>query len=200
MTDARRTAPHVARNAVPILEVLRDVLPAEGLVLEIASGSGEHVLAFACGFPNLTWQPSDPDPVALASIAAWRAAEGVPNLLAPLRLDASAPDWPLERAGAILCINMVHISPWSATLGLLDGAARLLAPGAPLYLYGAYRRDGVPTAPSNEAFDRSLRERNPDWGVRRLEDVTAEAERRSLALDRVVEMPANNLSVIFRRL
>ena len=200
MTDARRTAPHVARNAVPILEVLRDVLPAEGLVLEIASGSGEHVLAFAHGFPNLDWQPSDPDPVALASIEAWRAAEGAPNLLAPLRLDAAAPDWPLERADAILCINMVHISPWSATLGLLDGAARLLAPGAPLYLYGAYRRDGVLTAPSNEAFDRSLRERNPDWGVRRLEDVTAEAERRSLALDRVIEMPANNLSVIFRRL
>ena len=200
MTDARRTAPHVARNAVPILEVLRDVLPAEGLVLEIASGSGEHVLAFARGFPNLAWQPSDPDPVALASIEAWRAAEGAPNLLAPLRLDAAAPDWPLERADAILCINMVHISPWSATLGLLDGAARLLAPGAPLYLYGAYRRDGVPTAPSNETFDRSLRTRNPDWGVRRLEDVTAEAERRSLALDRVIEMPANNLSVIFRRL
>ena len=200
MTDARRTAPHVARNAVPILEVLRDVLPAEGLVLEIASGSGEHVLAFARGFPNLAWQPSDPDPVALASIEAWRAVEGAPNLLAPLRLDAAAPDWPLERADAILCINMVHISPWSATLGLLDGAARLLAPGAPLYLYGAYRRDGVLTAPSNEAFDRSLRERNPDWGVRRLEDVAAEAERRSLALDRVIEMPANNLSVIFRRL
>ena len=185
MTDARRTAPHVARNAVPILEVLRDVLPAEGLVLEIASGSGEHVLAFAHGFPNLAWQPSDPDPVALASIEAWRAAEGAPNLLAPLRLDAAAPDWPLERADAILCINMVHISPWSATLGLL---------------YGAYRREGVPTALSNEAFDRSLRERNPDWGVRRLEDVAAEAERRSLALDRVIEMPANNLSVIFRRL
>ena len=200
MTDARRTAPHVARNAVPILEVLRDVLPAEGLVLEIASGSGEHVLAFARGLPNLAWQPSDPDPVALASIEAWRAAEGAPNLLAPLRLDAAAPDWPLERADAILCINMVHISPWSATLGLLDGAARLLAPGAPLYLYGAYRRDGVPTAPSNEAFDCSLRTRNPDWGVRRLEDVAAEAERRSLALDRVIEMPANNLSVIFRRL
>ena len=200
MTDARRTAPHVARNAVPILEVLRDVLPAEGLVLEIASGSGEHVLAFARGFPNLAWQPSDPDPVALASIEAWRAAEGAPNLLAPLRLDAAAPDWPLERADAILCINMVHISPWAAALGLLDGATRLLPPGAPLYLYGAYRRGGVLTAPSNEAIDRSLRERNPDWGVRRLEDVAAEAERRSLALDRVIEMPANNLSVIFRRL
>ena len=148
MTDARRTAPHVARNAVPILEVLRDVLPAEGLVLEIASGSGEHVLAFARGFPNLAWQPSDPDPVALASIEAWRAAEGAPNLLAPLRLDAAAPDWPLERADAILCINMVHISPWAAALGLLDGATRLLPPGAPLYLYGAYRRDGVLTAPA----------------------------------------------------
>jgi hypothetical protein len=200
MADDRRTAAHVARNAAPIVEVLRDVLPAEGIVLEVASGSGEHALHFARAFPRLLWQPTDADPVALRSIGAWRGAEGLPNLLAPVPLDASASDWPLERADAVLCINMVHISPWSATLGLLDASARMLARGAPLYLYGAYRREGVPTAPSNEAFDRSLKERNPQWGLRILEDVAAEAERRSLRLDRVVEMPANNLSVVFRRL
>lgn len=200
MTDARRTAPHVARNAAPIAEVLRDVLPAEGLVLEVASGSGEHALAFARAFPHLLWQPSDPDPAALASIEAWQAEEGLPNLLPPLALDAAAAEWPVGQADAILCINMVHISPWAATIGLLDGAARLLAAGAPLYLYGAYRRDGVPTAPSNEAFDDSLRARNPEWGVRRLEDVASEAARRSLRLDRIVEMPANNLSVVFRKI
>ena len=199
MTDARRIAPHVARNAAPIVEVLRDVLPGEGVVLEVASGSGEHALHFARAFPHLLWQPTDADPVALRSIDAWRGGEGLPNLLAPVPLDAAASDWPLERADAVLCINMVHISPWSATLGVLDGAARLLPPGGPLYLYGAYRREGVPTAPSNEAFDRSLKDRNPEWGLRNLEDVTAEAERRSLRLAGVVEMPANNLSVVFRR-
>jgi SAM-dependent methyltransferase len=134
--DARRSAPHVARNAEPIASVLRDMLPASGLVLEVASGTGEHILHFARAFPALGWQPSDPDPAALASIAAWRG-EGPANLLAPLRLDAREPDWPVAAADAILCINMVHISPWAATLGLLDGAARLLAPGAPLILYGA---------------------------------------------------------------
>lgn len=199
MADERRTAAHVARNTAPIMEVLRGVLPDKGLVLEVASGSGEHVLHFARAFPHLLFQPSDADPVALRSIEAWRGAEGLPNLLAPVPLDAASPHWPVERAEAILCINMVHISPWAATLGLLDGAARLLPSGAPLYLYGAYRREGVPTAPSNEAFDRSLRERNPEWGVRTLEDVAAEAQRRSLRLDRIVEMPANNLSVVFRR-
>jgi hypothetical protein len=199
MSDARRVAPHVARNAEPIADVLREVLPPRGLVFEIASGSGEHVLHFARTFPALSWQPSDPDPAALASIEAWRAEAGLPNLLAPIRLDAAERNWPVTQADAILCINMVHISPWAATLGLLDKAAGLLAPGAPLYLYGAYRRAGGPTAQSNEAFDRSLKARNPEWGLRNLEDVAAEAERRSLRLDRVVEMPANNLSVVFQR-
>jgi hypothetical protein len=179
--------------------VLRDVLPARGLVLEVASGTGEHALHFARVFPELRWQPSDPEPAALRSIAAWRAAEGPPNLLAPVQLDARAESWPAAAADAILCINMVHISPWAATLGLLDGAARLLASGAPLVLYGAWRRAGVPTAPSNEAFDESLRARNPEWGLRRLEDVEAEAEKRGFALERVAEMPANNLTVILRR-
>jgi hypothetical protein len=199
MTDPRRSAPHVARNAEPIAEVLRTILPETGLVLEVASGSGEHALHFARAFPHLLWQPTDADPVALRSVEAWRTAVGLPNLLAPVPLDAAAETWPLQEADAVLCINMVHISPWTATIGLLRGGERLLKPGAPLYLYGAYRQRGVETAPSNEAFDRSLRARNPEWGVRRLEEVVAEADRHGLALDKVVPMPANNLSVVFRR-
>jgi hypothetical protein len=199
VSDDRRSAPHVARNAGPIADVLRGILPDAGLVLEVASGSGEHALHFAAAFPHLMWQPTDADPVGLRSIDAWRTAERLPNLLAPVPLDAAAGEWPVNEAAAILCINMVHISPWAATVGLMRGAARLLAPGAPLYLYGAYRRQDVPTAPSNEAFDRSLRDRNPEWGVRDLEAVAAEAERQGLRLDSVIEMPANNLSVVFRR-
>lgn len=197
--DPRRSAPHVARNAEPITDVLRGLLPDSGLVLEVASGSGEHALHFARAFPHLLWQPTDADPVALRSIDAWRSADGLPNLLAPVPLDAGADSWPVERADAILCINMVHISPWRATLGLMRGAARTLPEGGLLYLYGAYRRDGVPTAPSNEAFDASLRARDPEWGLRKLEDVVAEAAANGLRLETVVEMPANNLSVVFRR-
>ncbi len=199
MTDQRRSAPHVARNAGPIAELLRDVLPERGLVLEVASGSGEHALHFAREFPKLLWQPSDPEPAALRSIEAWRAEAGLFNLLPAVSLDARATDWTVAQADAILAINMVHISPWSATLGLLRGASRLLAPSAPLYLYGAYRQDGVETAPSNEAFDESLRERNPEWGLRELEAVVAEAETRGFALDKVIAMPTNNLSVILRK-
>jgi hypothetical protein len=194
--DARH-APATARNRDPILAVLRDILPSSGLVLEIASGTGEHVRCFAEALPALDWQPSDPDPDALASIAAW--SEGVPNIHPPLQLDASAPDWPIEQADAILCINMIHISPWAATEGLFAGAARLLIPDAPLYLYGPYRRADVPTAPSNEAFNLSLKARNPAWGLRRLEDVIALAGRSGFRFDRLVEMPANNVSVVFRR-
>jgi SAM-dependent methyltransferase len=197
--DARRSAPHVERNAEPIAEVLREALPSGGLVLEVASGTGEHVLHFARAFPSLTWQPSDPDPVALRSIEAWRASAGLGNLLAPLQLDAASETWPLERADAILCINMVHISPWAATEGLMRGAARLLPKGAPLVLYGAYRRAGVPTAPSNEAFDASLRARNRAWGLRDLQSVQAEAEKNGLAFEGLREMPANNLTVVFRK-
>jgi SAM-dependent methyltransferase len=197
--EARRTAPHVARNAEPIAQVLREALPGRGLVLEIASGTGEHAVHFARALPGVTWQPTDPDPNARASIAAWRAEAGLDNLLPPLALDAAAEAWPVERAGAVVCINMVHISPWAATLGLMRGAGRLLAPGAPLILYGAYRRAGVPTAPSNEAFDVSLRARNPEWGLRELEVVQAEAEANGLAFDRLWEMPANNLTVAFRK-
>ncbi len=199
MTDHRRSAPHVARNAGPIAEVLAQILPAHGLVLELASGTGEHVLHFAQEFPRLLWQPSDPEPASLRSIEAWRGDSGLFNLLPAISLDARAAEWPVPAADAILCINMIHISPWSATVGLMRGAGRLLGEGAPLYLYGPYRQDGVETAPSNEAFDESLRERDPEWGLRELEAVEEEAGKQGLRLDRVVEMPANNLSVIFRK-
>ena len=199
MSDARRSAPHVARNAAPIAELLGEILPARGLVLEIASGSGEHALHFARAFPHLLFQPSDADPAALRSIEAWRAEAGLFNLLPPVALDVRAAEWPLASADAMLCINMVHISPWVATIGLMRGAGRLLAEGAPLYLYGAYRRAEVETAPSNIAFDESLRARDPDWGVRDLEDVAAEAGKNGLGLEEVIPMPANNLSVVFRR-
>ena len=200
MTDHRRSAPAAARNAAPIAEVLRDALPGRGLVLEIASGSGEHAVHFAREFPALSFQPSDPEPAALRSIDAWRAEAGLTNLLPALALDVRAADWPIADADAILCINMIHISPWAATKGLMRGAGRLLAPGALLYLYGPYRQAGVETAPSNEAFDQSLRARDPEWGLRDVEHVVAEAGANGLRLDRIVAMPANNLSVVLRKL
>jgi cyclopropane fatty-acyl-phospholipid synthase-like methyltransferase len=193
------TAPAVARNRDPILTVLREVLPAAGTVLEIASGTGEHAVHFAAALPHLTWQPTDPDAQARSSIAAHAAAAGLTNLLPPLELDASAPVWPVTRADALVSINMIHISPWRATQGLMAGAARVLPAGAPLYLYGPYRRHGQHTAPSNAAFDESLRARDPEWGVRDLNEVAALAAEHGLALQRSVAMPANNLSVIFRR-
>jgi hypothetical protein len=193
------TAPAVARNRDPILAVLRDILPAAGTVLEIASGTGEHAVHFAAALPHLAWQPSDPDAQARRSIAAHAAQAGLANLLAPLELDASAPIWPIARADAVVSINMIHISPWRATQGLMAGAARLLAAGALLYLYGPYRQHGLHTAPSNAAFDASLRARDPEWGVRDLEAVVALAAEQGFALQRTVPMPANNLSVVFRR-
>ena len=196
-TSHARHAPATARNRDPILAVLRDILPPRGLILEIASGTGEHARYFAEQLPHLDWQPTDPDPDALASIAAW--CTDAPNVRPPLALDASAPDWPVTEADAVVCINMVHISPWSATEGLFARAARLLGEGDPLYLYGPYRRAGAPTAPSNEAFDASLKAQNPAWGLRQLEDVAALAERCGFRFDRLAEMPANNLSLAFRR-
>ncbi|MBO9574801.1 MAG: DUF938 domain-containing protein [Sphingobium sp.] len=195
----KRHAPATLRNRDAIEEVLWTCLPAHGTVLEVASGSGEHAIHFAQAFGALDWQPSDPDPAALKSIAAWAAEAGLANVKAPVMLDAGADDWPLTRADAILCINMVHISPWAATLGLLRGAERLLPEGGLLYLYGPYVRQGVETAPSNLAFDQSLRSRNPEWGLRDVADVEAAAGEHGLRLDGVVEMPANNLSLIFRR-
>lgn len=186
------------RNREPILGVLREELPDSGLVLEVASGTGEHAVHFAEALTQLTWQPSDPSPDARASIAAWREAEGVPNLLAPLQLDAASDIWPITQADAMVCINMIHISPWQATEGLMRGAGRVLPSGAPLVLYGPYRRAGHPLEPSNAAFDESLKARDPRWGLRELEAVAQCAEANGLALSRVVEMPANNLMVIFR--
>lgn len=195
MSDARREAPAVARNRDAILAVLRGILPARGLLLEVASGSGEHALHFAPAFPELVFQPSDPDPDARASIDAWCA--GVANIRPSIPLDAAAPDWPLDRADALLCINLIHIAPWAACLGLLRGAARLLPPGAPLILYGPFKRGGAHTAPSNAAFDDDLRARNPAWGVRDLEAVAAAAT--GFGPPEIHTMPANNLTVAFRR-
>lgn len=196
---ARRHAPATARNRDAIAAVLRDILPDAGQVLELASGSGEHVVHFAGLFPALTWQPSDPDPDALASIAAWAQESGLPNLAPPLPIDVEARDWGVTCADAILCINMVHISPWTATQGLMRGAARLLPDGAPLYLYGPYIRANVETAPSNFAFDQSLRSRNPAWGLRHVDDMMRLADDYGLVFDRLTEMPANNISLVFRK-
>jgi SAM-dependent methyltransferase len=200
MTDTRLRYPATARNREPILAVLREHLPPTGIVLEIASGSGEHVVHFAKAFPALSFHPSDPEPGARASIDAWAAHEGLTNVARAMPLDVTAATpWPLARADVILCINMIHISPWAATQGLMRGAASVLAPGGLLYLYGPYKQGGGHTAPSNEAFDADLRARNPAWGVRDLETVTAEAEAVGLKPAAVIAMPANNLSVLFRK-
>jgi SAM-dependent methyltransferase len=198
--DARRFAPATQRNRAPILAVLERTLPERGLVLEIASGTGEHAVAFAEALPALVFQPSDVDPGALASAEAWRAHSGLANVRPPIALDVHAVPWPLrERPDAILCTNLIHIAPWSACLALLDGASAALAPGAPLVLYGPYREGGAHTAPSNAAFDASLRERDARWGVRDQGEVAAEATARGLDLVEVVAMPANNRTLVFRR-
>lgn len=200
MNDARRYAPAAARNREPILAALRGRLPAAGLLLEVASGSGEHAVHLAAAFPALAIQPSDPDPDARASIAAWAAETGLANIRPPLALDAAAAaGWPLAHADAVLCINMIHIAPWAAAEGLLRGAARILQPGAPLVLYGPFRRGGAHTAPSNEAFDASLRAQDPRWGVRDLEEVAELAATQGFGAPEVVPMPANNLTVVFLR-
>jgi hypothetical protein len=193
----KRFAPATQRNREPIREVLARELPAAGTVLELASGSGEHAIYMAAAFPHLTWQPTDVDAESIASIAAWRNEAALPNVREPLRLDVSEDPWPVSEAAAITCINMVHISPWTATLGMFGGAARLLAPGALLYLYGPYRFDGAFTAPSNEAFDQSLRSRDPSWGIRDVRDLATAAS--GFVLREVISMPANNHSLVFRR-
>ena len=200
MTDPRRFAPAAARNRDPILAALRPRLPAAGLVLEVASGSGEHAIHLAAALPALTFQPSDPDPGARASIDAWAAKAGLANIRPALALDAAAADWPAAAADAVVCINMIHIAPWAACEGLVRGAARLLPAGGPLILYGPYRRGGRHTAPSNAAFDADLRARDAAWGVRDLEAVAALAAAEGFGPPEAVEMPANNLTVIFRRL
>ncbi|HET9426968.1 MAG TPA: DUF938 domain-containing protein [Allosphingosinicella sp.] len=195
----KQSSPAAGRNREPIAEVLREILPGRGLILEIASGTGEHAAFFAEAFPKLLWQPTDAEPAALRSIEAWRAESGLFNLLPPISLDVRGAHWPVTEADAILCINMVHISPWPATIGLLRGAGRLLPPGAPLYLYGPYFQKEVKTAPSNLAFDSDLKARNPEWGLRNLDTVVEEAGAHGFELDRVVQMPANNLSVVLRK-
>ncbi|MCL8385053.1 class I SAM-dependent methyltransferase [Xanthobacter aminoxidans] len=197
--DARRSAPATLKNRGPIGDLLLPLLPRAGTVLEIASGTGEHVVHFARRAPHLLFQPSDPSPAARASIAAWTAAEGLANVRAPLALDAAGEEWPVGKVDAVVCINMIHISPWEATVGLMRGAgARLPADGI-LFTYGAYVRDGVETAPSNVAFDADLRRQDPRFGLRHLAEVTGEAAKHGLALARVEEMPANNLSLVFRK-
>jgi SAM-dependent methyltransferase len=198
-TDPRLSSPAVFRNRGPILDILREVLPAQGIILEVASGSGEHITYLAERLPALEWQPSDPSPAARASIAAWTAAEGLTNVRPPLDLDASALPWPVSAADAILAINMVHISPWAATQGLLREAARLLPLGGLLYLYGPFIEAGKALAPSNAAFDADLRDRNVAWGLRDLATVQAEAAKSGMKIEAVLPMPANNLSVIVRR-
>lgn len=192
-------SPAVARNRDPILAVLRRVLPDRGTVLEIASGTGEHAAYFAEELPHLIWQPTDVDPEALASIDAHREAANAPNLRAPVTLDVTATAWPISQADAVVSMNMIHISPWTAAQGLMAGAGRLLAAGAPLYLYGPFKENGEHTAPSNAAFDASLKARDPQWGVRDLGDVRALATNHGFDFVERIAMPANNLSLVFRR-
>jgi len=193
--DARRSAPAALRNVGPIGDVLAQWLPETGTVLELASGTGEHGVAFARRFPSLHWQPSDTALEAVASITAWRGG-GTANLLEPLLLDAASAEWPIDSANAIVAINLVHISPWATTLGLLDGAARLLPRHGSLILYGPWIEEGVETAPSNLAFDADLRARNPQWGLRSVDQFTAEAARRGLSLHARRAMPANNIMLL----
>jgi SAM-dependent methyltransferase len=192
------TWPAPERNKEPILEVLRRALPAQGLVVEIASGTGQHVVHFAAALPHLQWQPSDPEAVHRQSIEARIRAAGLANVAPPLDLDVRARPWPLGRADALVCINMIHIAPWEATLALLAEGARLLPTGGLLYLYGPFRRGGRHTAPGNEAFDADLQRQDPAWGVRDLDEVAGEAAARGFLLQEVVPMPANNLSVLLR--
>lgn len=192
-------APATERNREPILTVLRRVLPADGLVLEIASGTGQHAAFFAAALPTVRWQPTDPAPAHRQSVAAWAAATAVPNVAPALDLDVERWPWPVTRADAIVCINMIHIAPWSAAQALFAGAARVLSTGGVLFLYGPFKRAGQHTADSNQRFDERLRAEDPRWGVRDLDDVTGLARDAGFADPEIVAMPANNVSVVFRR-
>ena len=197
--DARLFAPATQRNRQVILDQLSRALPGDGTVLEIASGTGEHAVWFAQHLRPTCWQPSDADPAMRQSIAAHAATADCPTLLPPIALDVTSETWPIERAEAVVCINLLHIAPWRAAEGLFHGGAKILPPDGVLFLYGPYKRGGEHTAPSNAAFDESLRARDPEWGVRDLDEVVALAESTGFALSEVVEMPANNLSVVFAR-
>lgn len=197
--DARLFAPSTSRNRRPIFEILHPLLPAEGLVLELASGAGEHITGLASeSAPSLMFQPSDPDSNARHSIDAWTQGLSLTNVRPAIELDAAAADWPVDQANVVFCINMIHISPWSATEGLFRGAANIMPPGGILFTYGPYRRDGAHTSPGNESFDADLRRRNPAWGIRDLEAITELAAELGFATPDVTEMPANNLSLVFR--
>jgi tRNA A58 N-methylase Trm61 len=194
-----RHAPATLRNRDPILAVLRRVLPRQGTVLEIGSGSGEHAAYFAAALAPLRWQPSDESDADFASISGWALEHGVTAVEPPLVLDATSDVWPVTHAEAIFSANVIHIAPWAVAEGMLRGAGRLLPSGAPLVLYGPFRRDGRHTARSNEAFDAELRRRDPSWGIRDIAEVTACASAHGLGLDEIVDMPANNLTLVFRR-
>lgn len=195
----KRRAPATARNSEPLYEVLERELPEKGLVLEIASGSGEHALFFALRFPALEWQPSDASPEALASIAAWREESGLANVHSPVTLDACSGVWPVGSADVVLCINMIHIAPWKATEGLFAGAARALASGAPLILYGPFFDAGLDTAASNRVFDANLKSRNPEWGLRDIAAVDRAAQGHGFVRTARYTMPANNLALVYRK-
>jgi len=195
----KRHAPATARNSEPLAEVLAEELPASGLVLEVASGSGEHAVFLARRFPALDWQPSDHDAEALGSVDAWAAEGGCANLRPAIALDAALADWPIAAADAVLCVNMVHISPWDAAVGLFAGAGRLLASDAPLVLYGPFIEPDQESAPSNLAFDQSLKQRNPGWGLRNTADLDALAADNGLRRTARHAMPANNLVLVYRR-
>jgi len=202
--NPRLHAPAAARNSAPLFAVLAEILPQRGLILEIASGTGEHTAYFATRLPGRSWQPSDPDPTRRASIAAYakdaRAAVPGTDILTPLAIDASASGWPLRRADAVLSVNMIHIAPWTAAQGLLDGAARILPTDGPLILYGPMKIDGAHTAPSNAEFDKQLRASNPEWGVRDLDVLDSAAFASSLERTELIPMPANNFVVVYRRM
>ncbi len=203
MNETKQVPPAGVRNTPPLLEVLTPRLGphrlSQGLVLEIASGSGYHAAAFAKAFPHLTWQPSDPDAGARASIAAYVADAGLANLSPPLELDVMRSPWPVARADAVVCINMIHISPWEATAALFAGAQLVLDTGGLLLTYGPYAIDGDYQAESNVAFDQSLRTRNPAWGIRDLKDITPLAARHGFDLQERIAMPANNHTLVFER-
>lgn len=197
--DPRRHSPAADRNAAPIMAALQRLLPARGVLLEVASGTGQHAARASAALPGWTWQPSDADPAALASIAAWCA--GLPRVRAPLPLDVLAPTWPgvPDRVDAVFCANLIHIAPWAVCGALMRGSARHLSPTGLLLTYGPFVEDGVPTAPSNLAFDADLRARDPAWGLRRRADVEREAAAAGLMLRERVALPANNLLLVWAR-
>ena len=198
--DARLVAPATARNREPILNILRRHMPSRGLILEVASGTGEHITYFAEALsPDLRFQPSDSDAGARASIDAWADRLGVSNVLPAIALDASAEHWPIQQADAVICSNMIHIAPWQAAVGLMRGAANVMPAAGALFVYGPFRRGGQHTSPSNEAFDRTLRMQNQNWGVRDLEKLVEVAQGYGFHPPLIEDMPANNLSLVFRR-